>query len=106
MKNPILAGIALMTMLLVQGLFNPAAAIFVRTPPPRPVSTRVVGRRPGAGYVWTGGYYRWGRGRWGRPGFVWMPGMWRLPPRSGMVWRSPRWRAGRGGYTFVGGGWR
>jgi hypothetical protein len=106
MRNPILAGIALGAMLLAEGTVNQAAAIFVRTPPPRPVSVGAVGRRPGRGFVWTNGYYRWNRPRRGRPGFVWMPGQWRRPPRHGMVWVSPGWRRGRGGYTFVAGGWR
>ena len=105
MKNPILASAALGAMLLTEGTINQAAAIFVRTPPPRPVSVGVVGRRPGRRYVWTGGYYRWGRGRRGRSGFVWVPGRWRRPPRAG-TWVSPRWRRGRGGYTFVAGRWR
>jgi WXXGXW repeat (2 copies) len=106
MRNPILAGIALGAMLLAEGPINQAAAIFVRTPPPRPRSAAVVGVRPGPGYVWTSGYYRWGRGRRGRGRYVWMPGRWRRPPRSGAIWVAPRWRRGPGGYTFVAGRWR
>jgi len=105
MKNPILASVALGAMLLAEGTFSPIQAIFVRTPPPRPVSSRVVGRRPGSRYVWTRGYYRWGRRPGGRTGFVWTPGRWRRAPRTGAVWVSPQWRRGRGGYTFVPGRW-
>src|SRR5262245_49709111 len=106
MRNPILAGIALGAMLLAEGVFNPAAAIFVRTPPPRRVSTRAVGRRPGPRYVWTGGYYRWTGSPRARGGFAWVPGRWRRSPRAGAVWVGPQWRRGRGGYTFVAGRWR
>jgi hypothetical protein len=74
MKSLISASAALGAMLLTEGTINQAAAIFVRTPPPRPVSVGVAGRRPGPRYVWTGGYYGWGRGRRGRSGFVWCRG--------------------------------
>lgn len=40
-----------------------------KNPPPRPVVVGPVGRRPGPGFVWTGGYYRWG----GTRGYVWVP---------------------------------
>jgi hypothetical protein len=102
MKIPFLKVIALATMLAAEGIV-PLGAVFVRTPPPRPIAVRPVGRRPGRGWVWTGGYWTWGGGR---RGYVWVPGRWRRPPRTGAVWVSPRWRRGRGGYTFVAGRWR
>lgn len=105
MRNSFLATIALGAMLLAEGAFNRAEAVWVRMPPPRPVSVGVVGRRPGPRYVWTRGYYRWGGPRV-RRGFVWVPGRWRRPPRAGAVWVSPRWRRSRGGYAFVSGRWR
>ena len=105
MKRPFLASLALAAMLAAE-LPIAQAQVFVRTPPPRPRSVAVVGRSPGPGFVWTGGYWRWGRGRRGRGGYVWAPGRWRRAPRPGAVWVAPRWRAGRGGYTFVGGRWR
>src|SRR5215475_136023 len=106
MRNPILASLTLGAMLLAEGTINQAAAVFVRTPPPRPVAVRPIGRSPGRGFVWTNGYYRWGRGPRGRGAYVWTPGRWRRPPRAGAVWVSPRWRPHRGGYTFVAGRWR
>jgi hypothetical protein len=51
MKNPVLASVALGAMLLAEGIINQAAAVFVRTPPPRPVSVGIVGKRPGPEYV-------------------------------------------------------
>src|SRR5262245_12546807 len=108
MRNPIVAIIALGVMLLSDGPIQQASATFVRTPPPRRhISRRAVGRRPGPRYVWTTGYYRWGRrGPGRRSGFVWTPGRWRRAPRAGAVWVAPRWRRGRGGYTFAAGRWR
>ena len=69
MKGPILATVALAAMLAGEVPIA-QAVVFVRTPPPRPRSMGVVGRSPGPGFVWTGGYWRWGRGRRGRRGRV------------------------------------
>ena len=65
MKGPILATVALAAILAAEVPIA-QAVVFVRTPPPRPRSVGVVGRSPGPGFVWTGGYWRWGRGRRGR----------------------------------------
>src|SRR5262252_533209 len=97
----LLATAALAAMLAID-----ASALVVRTPPPRPRSTAVIGRPPGRGFVWTPGYYRWGSRRRGRGSYVWVPGRWRRPPRRGAVWAPPVWRPGPGGWTFVGGRWR
>jgi hypothetical protein len=102
MKIPFFKVFALAAMLAAGGSIVPVGAVFVRTPPPRPLVVGPVGRRPGPGFVWTGGYYRWG----GTRGYVWVPGRWRRPPRARAVWVPPRWRRSRGGYTFVAGGWR
>lgn len=104
MKKRFLAGIALLIMLTGEGLVPLARATFVRTAPPRARNTVVVGRAPRRGMVWRAGY--WGPARRGRRQFVWMPGRWVMPPRTGAVWVSPRWRRSRGGYTFVAGRWR
>ena len=104
MKKAILASLALITMLTCEAPL--ARAVWVRRPPPPPVSRVVVGRRPGPRYVWTGGYWGWGARPGGRRGYVWVPGRWRRPPRRNAVWVAPRWRATRGGYRFVPGRWR
>ncbi|HEX4274209.1 MAG TPA: YXWGXW repeat-containing protein [Bryobacteraceae bacterium] len=74
------------------------AAVRVRVGPPRAVVERPV-RRPGAAYVWVGGYYRWS----GRS-YVWVPGAWALPPRPTAVWVAPRWDyvPAKASYVFIG----
>jgi|SRR5579883_989431 len=96
LRNTLWAGMALAAMLA-----GDAKAVFVRTAPPPPRSTAVIGRAPGAGWVWTPGFYTWGGRR-----YVWTPGRWRRPPHRGAVWVSPVWRRGPGGWTFVAGRWR
>jgi len=106
MKKAFLKIIAITTMLVAEGAIFPVGAVFVRTPPPRPVVVGPVGRSPGRGFVWTDGFFTWGRRPGGRMGYVWVPGRWMRPPRAGAVWVAPSWRRGRGGYTFVAGRWR
>jgi WXXGXW repeat (2 copies) len=77
------------------------AQTVIRMAPPAPVQVGVVGRPPGAGYVWTNGFYRWRGGR-----YVWMPGTWMRPPYRGAVWIQPRWVPGGGGWVFHKGYWR
>jgi hypothetical protein len=77
-----------------------AAEVVVRVGPPRAiVERRPV--RPGARYVWIGGYHRWD----GRA-YAWQPGRWELPPREHAVWVAPRWEHRHDGYFFVEGRWR
>ena len=75
--------------------------VAIRTPPPAPVSTGVVGQPPSASHVWVPGYYRGLRGR-----HVWVPGKWVVPLLPGAVWVPPVWREGPAGYLFVPGHWR
>ena len=72
-----------------------------RVAPPAPAHVRVVGRPPGAGYIWTNGYYRWRGGR-----YVWPPGTWMRPLYRGAVWIQLRWVPRRGGWVFQRGYWR
>ena len=78
-----------------------AAEVIVRVAPPPPMNSAVIGVRPGPRYVWTSGYYRWS----GRA-YVWVPGRWMIPPRSGVVWVAPHWSRRGGGYVYVPGYWR
>jgi len=78
-----------------------AAEVIIKTAPPAPQSTVVIGTRPGPGYVWTGGYWAWRGGR-----YVWVAGRWVKPPRAGVVWVAPHYVYRAGGYVFVGGVWR
>ena len=77
------------------------AQVVVRTAPPPPVHVGVIGRSPGAGYVWTEGYHRWNGNR-----YVWVPGHWVRPPRVGAVWVAPAWTRQGGGWVFREGYWR
>ena len=77
-----------------------AAEVVVRVAPPAAVvETR--GASPGAGYVWIGGYQRWGGSA-----YAWVPGRWEAPPRPGARWVAHRWVHRHGGYVFVEGRWR
>jgi hypothetical protein len=77
-----------------------SAEVIVRVAPPAAIVERPIAR-PGAGYVWIGGYHRWdGRAH------VWVPGRWELPPRARARWVSPRWVRRGGGWAFVEGRWR
>ena len=68
-------------------------------PPPPPVFGPV-GMAPGAGWMWTDGYYVWGGNAW-----VWRPGRWARPPHPGYVWRKPSYERHRNGYRVHKGGW-
>ncbi|MBV8070603.1 MAG: YXWGXW repeat-containing protein [Acidobacteriaceae bacterium] len=89
---------ALLGLALAVGSAN--AQVYVRTAPPPPRKDVIV-VRPGPGYVWQAGYYRWdGRvyvwvpGRWLRPPQAyyhsWVPGYWKQTPR-GWVWVQGHW---------------
>jgi|SRR5208283_1751555 len=78
-----------------------AAEVIIKTAPPAPQSTVVIGTRPGSGYVWTGGYWVWRSGR-----YVWVAGRWVKPPRAGVVWVAPHYVYRSGGYVYVAGVWR
>ncbi len=75
------------------------AYITVAAPPAAIVETVPV--RPGAAYVWIGGYHRWDGRR-----YVWAPGYWGLPPRGRTVWVPGRWAYERRGWYWTGGYWR
>jgi len=74
--------------------------IVVRVRPPRVIVERPM-PRPGPGYIWTPGYYRWGGAR-----YIWVPGRYVVPPRPGVVWVAPRWIQRNGAWVFVQGYWR
>ena len=69
--------------------------------PPPPAAYGVAGYAPGAGYVWTDGYYDLrGSSR------VWVGGRWMRPPHPRAVWVTPRWERYHGRYRFHRGYWR
>jgi hypothetical protein len=73
---------------------------YVRYGPPPP-RYGVIGRAPGAGYVWTDGYWDWRGSR-----YSWVDGRWQRPPRRGSRWEAPHWRQEGRGWRFRGGRWR
>ncbi len=77
-----------------------AAEVIVRERPPAMIVEHRAAR-PGAGYVWVGGYHRWDG-----HAYAWTPGRWELPPRAHAVWVAPRWEHRHDGYVFFEGHWR
>lgn len=77
-----------------------SGGVVVRVPPPEP-RYGVVGVAPGAGFVWTDGFWDWRGGNW-----VWVGGSWRHAPYRGAVWVPAHWTAAGGRYHFVRGHWR
>jgi hypothetical protein len=68
-------------------------------PPAVRVESRTVS--PGAGYVWTGGYWRWTGNQ-----YVWVRGGWVTRPRPAAVYVEGHWLRRPGGWVWVPGHWR
>jgi hypothetical protein len=67
-------------------------------PPALPVYEQPI--CPGAGYLWTPGY--WG---YGPDGYYWVPGTWVMAPSVGVLWTPGYWGWGGGGYFWHAGYW-
>jgi hypothetical protein len=67
-------------------------------PPALPVYEQPI--CPGAGYLWTPGY--WG---YGDDGYYWVPGTWVMAPSVGLLWTPGYWGWGGGAYVFHAGYW-
>ncbi|MGB8323352.1 MAG: hypothetical protein WCE52_10370 [Candidatus Acidiferrum sp.] len=67
-------------------------------PPILPVYTQPI--CPGAGYMWTPGYWAYGP-----DGYFWVPGTWVVAPAVGLLWTPGYWGWGGGGYLWHGGYW-
>lgn len=67
-------------------------------PPPLPIYEQPP--IPGAGYIWTPGYWAWGDG-----GYYWVPGTWVLPPAIGLLWTPGYWGWSDGVYAWNAGYW-
>ena len=78
-----------------------AGAAYVAVPGPPAPRYAVMGYAPGPGFVWTEGFYDL-RGS----GWVWVPGAWRRPPRSGALWVASGWHQEGRGWQFHRGYWR
>jgi len=78
----------------------PRGRVYLRVGPPAPVVERRL-VSPGPGFVWIPGFYRVERGA-----YLWVPGRWDRPPRARAVWVPARWVHDRGGWYVVEGHWR
>ena len=67
-------------------------------PPALPVYVQPV--CPGAGYIWTPGYWAYGE-----DGYYWVPGTWVVAPTVGYLWTPGYWGWGGGGYFWHAGYW-
>jgi len=67
-------------------------------PPALPVYQQPI--CPGAGYLWTPGYWAYGP-----DGYYWVPGTWVMAPSVGLLWTPGYWGWGGGGYFFHAGYW-
>ncbi len=77
------------------------AAVFVSVnlaPPVLPVYTQPL--CPGAGYLWTPGYWAYGS-----EGYYWVPGVWVQPPTVGVLWTPAYWGYEGSAYIFHSGYW-
>ncbi len=67
-------------------------------PPVLPVYAQPI--CPGAGYIWTPGYWAYGP-----DGYFWVPGTWVLAPTPGYLWTPGYWGWAGGVYVWHGGYW-
>jgi len=67
-------------------------------PPALPVYVQPV--CPAPGYIWTPGYWAYGR-----DGYYWVPGTWVMAPAVGLLWTPGYWGWGGGVYVWHGGYW-
>lgn len=77
------------------------AAVFISVgfaPPALPVYTQPL--CPGAGYLWTPGYWAYAPA-----GYYWVPGVWVQPPQVGFLWTPSYWGWSGGSYLFHAGYW-
>ena len=69
--------------------------------PPPPPRYGFVGVAPGAGFVWTDGFWDRRGGQW-----FWVDGRWMRPPHPRAVWVAPAWRQEHNAWRFHHGYWR
>jgi len=79
---------------------NEYQAVANSPPPPLPAYDQPP--IPGAGYVWTPGYWDWSNDS---DDYYWVPGTWVEPPSSGYLWTPGYWRFYNGRYLFSDGYW-
>jgi hypothetical protein len=97
-----LFAVALVAGLAACAVNPPPGAVFIsaRMGPPRP-QIEVMEMRPGPGFVWIRGFYRWDGAA-----YTWNPGHWERRPQERAVWVPGRWRHHSRGWYWVEGRWR
>ena len=76
-----------------------AVGVSIRVGPPAlPVYPQPI--CPGAGYIWTPGYWAYGP-----DGYYWVPGTWVVAPAVGLLWTPGYWGWGGGFYAWHAGYW-
>src|SRR6516165_2653400 len=76
-----------------------AVGVSIRIGPPAlPVYPQPI--CPGAGYIWTPGYWAYGPA-----GYYWVPGTWVLAPAVGLLWTPGYWGWAEGVYVWNAGYW-
>ena len=80
---------------------EPADGDTIATDAPPADAVEVQPPAPGPDFVWVGGYWGWGGGR-----YYWHRGYWNRPPYGYHVWVRDRWVYGPRGYVHYRGYWR
>ena len=80
----------------------PLPGLEVRIAAGRPPAPRHERRpkRPGANYLWVGGFWNWQGARWG-----WIPGRWEIRATPDVYWIPARYVRVRHGYIYEPGHW-
>jgi hypothetical protein len=87
--------------LLDQSARSPSERIHAPKQPPGPIAERPSGRRPNRRATWVPGYWDWDSAR---AEFVWIGGVWQIPP-PGSMWVTARWRRDQDGWYRSSGFW-
>jgi len=103
MRKSHIAGLVLLALGMVLMPARSSAQISVGVavhigPPALPVYEQPT--CPGAGYLWTPGYWAYGA-----DGYYWVPGTWVMAPTVGFLWTPGYWGWGGGGYFWHAGYW-
>jgi WXXGXW repeat (2 copies) len=96
-RNVLLGAVLAVVGSLAMAGRAPGGYVYVQVGPPAPM-VEPVPARPGAGYVWVGGYWTWNgaryvwvHGRYVRHAGAWCAGRWVHEPHHGWYWRPGSW---------------
>ena len=99
--NRLLPSLLLAATLLLASPAQAQWSVSVRIGPPMlPVFSQP--RLPGAGYLWTPGYWAWNPQD---QDYFWVPGTWVRPPRAGLLWTPGYWAQDNTGFRWRIGYW-